>query len=327
MNKKLVGVIAMLIAAVGLAIAVIFMKLIPMHTHLLPQHVAIWRFTIAAPVLWLILLFRKKPAGNTLKRPWWFLVLGVVYAASNFSAVFAVQRLPSSIYVIIFFIYPSLVILYSLLRGSAVPRLVWLGLPLSMVGMLLASIDFSSAFVVDPLGVLITVVNACSVATYMILSEKVFTNVDDKLAGTAVVFTGAMLSGCILIPVLGISAPTTPQGWMLLGSLSIFGTLIPILALNYGLSLLTAARGAIIIAGQPVVNILLGMLVFKEKLTFQQWIGGGLVILAVILLNRSPDRVSIKGAARGGKYPAREEKSLLEAGSPKESMGCTGKHL
>ncbi|HQA28145.1 MAG TPA: EamA family transporter [Brevefilum fermentans] len=326
MNKKLIGVIAMLIAALGLAIAVIFMKLIPMHTHLLARHVAIWRFTIAAPVLWLILLFRKKPIGKALKRPWRFLVLGCVYAASNFSAIFAVQRLPSSIYIIIFFIYPSLVILYSMIRGSAVPRLVWLGLPLSMVGMLLASIDFSSTFVVDPIGVLITVVNAGAVATYMILSEKVFANVDDKLAGTAVVFTGAMLSGCILIPVLGISAPTTPQGWALLGSLSIFGTLIPILAMNYGLSLLTAARGASIIAGQPVVNILLGMLVFNEKLTFQQWIGGGLVILAVILLNRSPDRVPLKRFAPDGIYHTRKEQSLSEACASKESMSYPNKH-
>ena len=69
MNKKLIGVIAMLIAALGLAIAVIFMKLIPMHTHLLARHVAIWRFTIAAPVMWMIMLFRTKPLGTALKRP------------------------------------------------------------------------------------------------------------------------------------------------------------------------------------------------------------------------------------------------------------------
>jgi len=71
---------------------------------------------------------------------------------------------------------------------------------------------------------------------------------------------------------------------------------------------------------------LLGMLVFKEKLTFQQWIGGGLVILAVILLNRSPDRVPLKRFAPDGIYHTRKEQSLSEACASKESMSYPNKH-
>ncbi len=307
MNKKQIGVIAMLIAAFGLAFAVLLMKIIPMETNLQPQDVAIWRFTIGAPTLWLILLLKKKPKPASLKSLWRFLALGGIYSAANFSAVFALQRLPSSIYIIIFFIYPSLVILYALLSDGTVPRLFWIGLPLTMVGLFLTSFEFGSVFSVDPVGLLITVANACAVAVYMVLSEKVFRTAGDHLAGTTFVFTGAMLAGFLMIPFLGMRTPESVQGWALLIALSIIGTLIPIFAMNIGLGLLTAARGSIIITIQPVLNILLGVLFLHESLSLQQWIGGGIVILAVILLERSPDRVSRIEAGRNEILPQAEQ--------------------
>jgi drug/metabolite transporter (DMT)-like permease len=112
-----------------------------------------------------------------------------------------------------------------------------------------------------------------------------------------------MLAGFFMIPFLGVHTPGSIQGWALLIALSIIGTLIPIFAMNIGLGLLTAARGSIIITIQPVLNILLGVLFLHESLSLQQWIGGGIVILAVILLQRSPDRVSRIEAGRNEILP------------------------
>jgi drug/metabolite transporter (DMT)-like permease len=309
------GFIAMVIAALGLAIAVILMKVIPEYTRMPPQHVAIWRFTIAAPALWLILIFRKKTKRIIPKHPWWLFGLGLVFSVASFSAVFALQRLSSSIYVIIFYIYPSLVVLYALLIGGTVPRLFWLGLPLTLFGLLLTSFEIGSVLAVDPIGFVITIVNACALAAYMIISEKVFKTVEDQLSSTNGVLTGAMIVGFILIPILGISTPGTLQGWGLLVLFSIFGTLMPILAMNLGLGLLTAARGSVIITVQPVLNVLLAMVFLNESLTPQQWIGGGLVILAVILLERSPDRAPRSKADRGRYLHAHDKKN-----SSKESI-------
>lgn len=291
MNKRLLGLIAMLIAALGLAIAVILMKVLPAFTNLPPQHVAIWRFTIAAPALWLIISLKRRPKRMIPNHPWWFLGLGVIFSVASFSAVFALQRLPTSIYVIIFYIFPSLVVIYALLTGGTVPRLFWLGLPLTLLGLVLTSFEFGAVLAIDPVGLVITLINAAALAAYMIISEKAFKVVDDQLSGTNGVVTGALLVGILLIPILGISMPVTVQGWGLLVSFSIFGTLMPILAMNVGLNLLTAARGSVIITVQPVLNVFLAMLLLNETLSLQQWIGGGLVITAVILLERSPDRL------------------------------------
>jgi drug/metabolite transporter (DMT)-like permease len=61
--------------------------------------------------------------------------------------------------------------------------------------------------------------------------------------------------------------------------------------MNVSLKKLGAARGSLIITLQPVLTVLMAMVFLNESLTLQQWVGGGLVILAIILLQRSPDRV------------------------------------
>jgi drug/metabolite transporter (DMT)-like permease len=125
----------------------------------------------------------------------------------------------------------------------------------------------------------------------MIMSEKIFKGFDDRFTGTKWVMTGTLLVSLVMIPIFGLSLPNTAREWILLLSYSIFGTLMPILSMNAGLQFLGAARGSVIISFQPVITILLSLLFLNEMLTLQQWFGGLLVILAVFLLQLSPDRV------------------------------------
>jgi drug/metabolite transporter (DMT)-like permease len=291
MKDKHIGFLAMVVASLGLAVAVILMKVIPQVTQMPPQHVAIWRFALATPPLWAYLSLQRRSRQMNFRRPWPFLGLGLIYSIASFSAIFALQRLPSSIYVILIYIYPSLVVLYALLSGRSVPRLFWLGLPLTLLGLFLTTFEFGAALTIDPIGLVITMINALALAVYMLLSEMVFKKLDEPILGTVGVLSGAMLVGLSLIPFLGISTPNTIEGWVLLVSFGIFGTLMPIVAMNISLKKIGAARGSLIITLQPVLTILMALIFLNETLTFQQWVGGGLVILTIILLQRSPDRV------------------------------------
>lgn len=102
--------------------------------------------------------------------------------------------------------------------------------------------------------------------------------------------TGAMFFNLLWIPVLGIKMPSSALGWLLIVSLGIFATLVPLLSINIGLQLIGAARGSVIITLQPVLAVLFSTLFLGETLTLQQWLGGGLVIAAVILIQLSADR-------------------------------------
>lgn len=290
MNQKHLGLLLMAFAAAMLGFATILMKWILLTTQLLPGHIAVWRFLIAAPLMSSFILIRNGPAGFLPKSALRFLGLGVIFSIASISAVFALARLSSSIYVIIVYLYPSLVVLYALFRGRSVPKFYWLGLPLTIIGLFLTAYDFNQKLTVDWIGVLITLVNAVAVAAYMLRSELVFRGMPSRLPGTNGVFLGGMLVSLLMIPIFGLRLPGTMTGWLLLISFGVFGTFAPILAMNYGLQLIGAARGSIMATIQPVLTVLMSLLIFDDVLTLQQVIGGSLVIGAVTLLQLSPDK-------------------------------------
>jgi len=297
MKKQHIGIFFMVIAAMGLAGATIMAKVLPQVSGLTPGQIATWRFAIATPLMTLFIYLRRSPQEFIPKSPFKFLGLGVVYMIAGLSALFALDRLSSSLYVIIIYIYPSLVVFYSLLTGRSVPRLFWLGLPMTFIGLILTAYNFGQSLSVDLIGFLIALLNAVAMAAYLILSEVIFKKSKGRLLGTNWVFIGAMIGGFLLFPVMGINTPDSMQGWVLLITYGIFGTLVPILAMNIGLQLIGAARGSIIITLQPVLAVILSMVLLSETLTLQQWIGGALVIGAVVLLQQSPDRIGDRESA------------------------------
>ena len=293
MKKKFMGFLLMLLAALGLALATILMKVIPQMTELLPSHVVIWRFIFAALTFWMIMLIRRSGPEERKPIPIRFLILGLVFGVSGFSAVFALNFLPSSIYIIILYIYPSLVVLYSLITGKSVPRLFWLGLPLTFVGLILTVFDFGSFLSIDPIGFFITILNALAMVAYIILSERYFGGGGSKRRGTRWMLTGALIFSLFWIPVAGIRLPNSGLGWLLVISLGILGTLVPLLSINIGLQLIGAARGSVIVTLQPVFTVLFSTIFLDETLSLQQWLGGVVVVAAIVLLQLSADSKAI----------------------------------
>jgi drug/metabolite transporter (DMT)-like permease len=292
MRKEQIGFLLMAIAAIGLGIGTILMKLLPLRTDMTPGHVAVWRFLIAAPLMWLITLFKKQKTGLKPGHLWWLLGLGVIYSLASLLALMALDRLPSSIYAILVYIYPSLVVIYSMIVRKPVPHLWWLGLPMTLMGLILTVFRFGQPLEFDLIGVLISLLNGFTVAIYMLLSEAIFKRVKERQLGTTWVNTGAMVMGLLMIFIFGFNIPDTLNGWILLISLGIFGTLIPILFINIGIQLLGAARSSIIVTLQPVVAVLISTIFLGDVLTLSQWIGGALVIVAIALLQRNPDQIS-----------------------------------
>lgn len=279
----------MAVSAIGLAIATIMMKVLPAEANMTPGQIAVWRFLIAAPLMWLILWIRKGEARVVPAQTPRLLLLGGIYSMASLLALTSLNRLPSSIYVIIVFFYPSLIVVYHLIRRQPVPRLWWLGLPLTLVGLVLTVSHFGQPVTLDAIGILLTILNGLAMAIYMLWSEKVFSGVSDRQLGSTWVMTGAMAVGLLLIFLFGFKTPDTVKGWAMLFTLGIVGTLIPIFAMNVGIQMLGSARSSMISTLQPVVTVLISMIFLQEVLSTTQWIGGIMVIFAILLLQRSPD--------------------------------------
>lgn len=288
MNSKLVGFLWIVLAATCVAAATISMKLLPAVTGLTPAQVAIWRFLISAPVMWFILSIRRPKALTPPKKFWRFLLLGLIYAAASLLALLALDRLTSSLYAIIVFTYPSLVVLYSLVSRESVPHYWWLGLPLTLLGLSLTVFEFGQPLQVELAGFIITLLNGLAVGLYTILSARYFKQIKDSSSGTAWVQVGGLLGSLSLMAATGIRIPQTSIGWLMLLSLGVFGTLLPIVALNIGLPMVGAARGSVTMTLQPVLTVIFSTIFLGDILKPQQWLGGFLVVVAVILMQQTP---------------------------------------
>jgi drug/metabolite transporter (DMT)-like permease len=292
MNKQKIRLFLMILAAFGLGISVILMRIMTQSMAMPPYQIGIWRFVLSGSLIWLISIFQKGKQKFTNNRHLWLIGLGAIFSVSGYTALFALNRMPSSLYIIILYIYPSLVVLYAKARKHPVPSLFWLALPMSFIGLVLTAYHPGEALVIDLTGLIFTLINAGAMALYLILSEKGFRGVDDRFSGTSWVITGAMLVSLVLIPIFGLSLPNSGREWGILLIYSIFGTLMPVLSMNIGLQLLGAARGSVIITVQPVITVLMAVIFLDEVLTGQQWIGGLLVVIAVVVLQLSQDRKS-----------------------------------
>ena len=284
------GLLLMIVSAIGLAAATILMKLIPTNTDLAPGQVAVWRFAIAAPLMWLFTLSSRKKVALPARQIWGLVGLGVVFSAASLLALVSLGRLSSSLYVILVYIYPSLVVIYSLIAKRPVSQLWWLGIPMTLIGLVLTVFDFSQSLQVDGLGVVLSILNGVVLTVYNILGERIFNRIPDRQVGTTWIITSAMVVGCLFGLIFGFNPPDTLQGWLLLISLGIFGTMVPILTLNYGIQMLGAAQSSVIMTLQPVLAVILSTIIFSDVLSLQQWLGGILVILAILLLQWSPKR-------------------------------------
>jgi len=290
MSQKTQGLLFTLLSGIGFAIASILMRALNTLTTFTPTQVAILRFLFAAPITWLFLPHQlTKKLGRKVRMN--FIFLGLIFSGASFAAVFALDRLPSSLYIILLFTYPSMVTIYSMLTGKPVPALTWIGLPLSVIGIILMVLHPGNNLRVDWIGVGLVLINALILAVYFILSGKFFPSSDLRLSGTTWIMTGGFLVSLLIGIIFGIRWPQSWLEWLMILGLSIFGTVIPILSANFGIQLIGPARASMLVSIQPILTILLSLVFFQEVLSPLQWVGAVLLLSAIVLLQSSPDRL------------------------------------
>jgi len=102
-----------------------------------------------------------------------------------------------------------------------------------------------------------------------------------------------MISGVFLLLFTGLTGQaitfsTIPwQSWAAIGYLVIFGSVISFIAYLYALQNLSAEQASLYAYINPIVAVLLGWLIFSEKLTIFIAIGGMVTLFGVYLVNKA----------------------------------------
>lgn len=294
MSNNRTGFIWVIMAAVGYACLPIFTRSIYANSSLIPTDIALVRFMLATPAIWVLLLLRRQFQGsNGAKRnhpfpPWRQAFLGFLYAGAALSAFSGLQYVPASLYVVLFYTYPAMVTIISRFLGERIPRVGWIALASTLIGVFLTLPDFSIIAPEMGAGILIALLNALLVATYFIIVGKLTRRGAEPMLGTAYVISGTLVILALVSPFVGgVSFPETPSVWGLLIGLGIISTALPILFMQIGIQHIGAPVASIISTFEPVLSMTLAMLILGETILPTQWMGAAFIIAGVIILQTS----------------------------------------
>lgn len=288
------GFLVAMIAATGYAFLPIFTRSLYSTSDLQPTDIAIWRYLFAVPVIWTLINLRHRPGKTTSRRtmPSWsrLLLLGIIYAGAALTAFIGLELITASIYVVLFFTYPTMVALISTLLGVRLSTRAWGAVCLTLVGIFLTIPDFNTLQGTSLTGILVALLNALIVAIYFIASSRIMQGIGSMGQGTAWIMTSTLLCMLCLLPFFGLTIPSDITTWLLLIGLAIFSTAMPLFMLNMGIQMIGAPKMAIITSIEPVMTMILALFLLNEQILSNQWLGVFAIVMAVLLLELKPRR-------------------------------------
>ncbi|MBN2550630.1 MAG: EamA family transporter [Anaerolineales bacterium] len=241
------------------------------------------RFILAGALMAVLLAARRErlPVGADLLR---LVGMGAIgYVGQSFSYFSALKYASAGLVALLLYLYPAFVALLSaiFLRERILP-IKWLALALALVG---------TALTVGPAGgqlagILLAISAAAIYSVYIIVGAGVMKRVS-AFQSSAVIFAAAGVTYGGLSFASGPHFPVTLTGWAVIFALVIIATIVPVVTFLAGLERLGPTNAAMFSTLEPVVTVLLAAVLLNERLAPVTLLGGGLILLAVLLLSHS----------------------------------------
>lgn len=295
------GVALALLSATGFSTLGIFAELLYARGFSVPQTLA-WRFTFASGFLAIVLALQARgasaravpvpgaaraplvPAGKLFP----LILLGLFGFAPQAGMFFlTVRLLDPGITSLLLYLYPSFVLLLSMLFLRRRPTLgQGAALLLSLAGCLLT---FYRTGRYPVAGLALGVAVAVAYAGYLVWGEKVLAGVN-PVAATAVIMACAAVVywGFVLISGVPVKVPPDLAAWGAVAGVAVVATVLPITTLFSAIGRIGASDASLASTIEPVMTVLLSALLFGERLSVPQAIGGALILAAVATLHFAP---------------------------------------
>ncbi len=240
------------------------------------------RFGFAALLMTIVLLIRKEkfPRGKILLQLIGMGALG--YVGQSFSYLSAIKYASAGLVALLLYLYPMFVFVLSVIVLRE--KVTWIqiaALVLALTG---------TALTVDPaggqlLGILFSLSAALIYSVYIIVGTNVMKHVS-AVQSSMVIFASAGIVYGILMALNGVNLPSTNIGWFNIVGIVLIATVIPVVTFLAGLERIGPTNAAMLSTLEPVVTVLLAGWIFGEVLKPIVMLGGGLILVAVILLTR-----------------------------------------
>jgi drug/metabolite transporter (DMT)-like permease len=240
------------------------------------------RFGSAALFMAIILLIRKEkfPGGRILLQLIGMGALG--YVGQSFAYLTAIQYASAGLVALLLYLYPMFVFVLSVIVLRE--KVTWI----KVMALILALLG--TALTVDPAGgqlpgILLSIAAAMIYSVYIIVGTNVMKHVSVVQSSTVIFASAGAVYG-ILTFVNGVHLPATSAGWVNILGIVLIATVIPVVTFLAGLERIGPTNAAMLSTLEPVVTVLLAAWIFGEVLKSIVMLGGGLILVAVILLTR-----------------------------------------
>jgi drug/metabolite transporter (DMT)-like permease len=205
------------------------------------------------------------------------------YCAQSLTYFLALRTLPASLVVLIAYIYPSLVVAAGwLFLRRAVSARQLIALVGSFVGLALL-VGGGARFELSP-ALVLAIASPVIYTGYILVGERVMGSVP-ALPASAVIICGAALAFALVAAVNNqLALPPTAAGWAVAAGLAVVPTMVAISLFLAGLPRVGAAPAALLSTWEPVVAVGLAVVLFGDRMSPVQALGGVLVVAAVIVV-------------------------------------------
>ncbi len=245
--------------------------------------VLFYRYAFAILIYWVWLKFFKKISLKVSKVEMLsFLFLGIMFSLSSLTLFTAFKYIESGIACTILFIYPVMVaIIMAIFFKEKITKNIVFAIIMTFAGISLLN---NSSGHLNAFGVGIVLISALMYAIYMV-SIKTMKSI--KRVKHEVLAFYVMLSG-MLVYVVNLKFCTTLQIldklWIFAICLALFPTIISLETINIAIKLIGSTKTAILGALEPITAIVLGVLIFHEKLGVRSIFGILLILTGVTLV-------------------------------------------
>jgi drug/metabolite transporter (DMT)-like permease len=245
------------------------------------------------------LLFKRYELRATRQEVPWLIAFGVVAVVLVQALYFvAIGRIYLGTALLIEFTAPIWILLFMrFVLKKQVDRLLWLALALSFSGLIVVT-QVWRGLTLDGIGLLAAFLDSIALAGYFLIAEKL----GKTKTGAVMTVWGFGIGTLIMAFMMPLwSFPTeyftvsmqlpgfldqySLPGWMLIGWVVVFGTLLPYLFVIAGLRILSASKASIIGILEPVLASLFAWFLLREVLNDAQIFGAIIALVGIYLAN------------------------------------------
>lgn len=289
-RERWIGVALVAVASVGFGFMGLFRDWADRGGVSSAQSLLFLRFAIASVVFVGVMIARRTPwpRGRTLL---WLLGLGAIGYFGEALCYFKALELgvPSGLTSVLLYLYPGIVAVLSRVffkEKLSIARVI--AIAAAFVGTVMAidpfNADHSSS--ASATGIAFGIGSALMYSLYIVVGSRVTKGVDAIACSAVVSLSAAAAFGTVALAT-GPTWPTAPIGWLGVLALALLATVVSVLGIIAGMQKIGPVDTSTIATLEAMTTVAVGAIFLHEQLGAVQWIGGGLILAAAVVMARA----------------------------------------